>query len=392
MTDSVEKTPWYKQGPNEQSVPPGEAPGSTYLIGSADVALRVFLRRSAWNTIADFTADTHRPRGGILVGRIAADDVGPFIVIEGAIPAHTARPTGDGIAFAKQTWRELEQAKQSAFPDLLVVGWFHAHPGTGVALSGYDRLNAHRFFSEWWQLTYVIDQVRHRQAVYCWREGELKSLPGLWIWDENMGAEGEPAVAAAVDEQNEEYAATARSIDSDGAERIWEAITGRRRGAVAVFAALCLAFSLWAVTPLPGSLHWLKRQLDGYAAEAEQLQLELEHLRERHVQLNNELTRAEEQPRRTLAASEQVTDGPTQPLPETRPESTGPFPTARAPVSTHPNPGYVVRTGDTLWSISERLLGDPHAFWRLVELNDINDPDLILPGWQLTLPDGQERP
>ncbi len=163
-------------------------------------------------------------------------------------------------------------------------------------------------------------------------------------------------------------------------------------GAVAVFAALCLAFSLWAVTPLPGSLHWLKRQLDGYAAEAEQLQLELEHLRERHVQLNNELTRAEEQPRRTLAASEQVTDGPTQPLPETRPESTGPFPTAPAPVSTHPNPGYVVRTGDTLWSISERLLGDPHAFWRLVELNDINDPDLILPGWQLTLPDGQERP
>ncbi len=170
MTDSLETTPWYTEGPDMRSVPPGQAPKSTYLIGSGDVPLRVFLRRSAWDKIADFTVDAHRPKGGILVGRVAADDAGRFVIIEGAIPAHEAAATGDSITFTERTWHELEEKIKRTFPGMLVVGWFHAHPGTGVALSSYDRVAARRFFSQWWQLTYVIDQVRHRQALYNWGE------------------------------------------------------------------------------------------------------------------------------------------------------------------------------------------------------------------------------
>lgn len=48
---------------------------------------------------------------------------------------------------------------------------------------------------------------------------------------------------------------------------------------------------------------------------------------------------------------------------------------------------YVVRQGDTLWSISSRLLGDPFAYKELARDNDIVNPDLILPGWELHLPD-----
>lgn len=55
---------------------------------------------------------------------------------------------------------------------------------------------------------------------------------------------------------------------------------------------------------------------------------------------------------------------------------------------------YVVRAGDTLWSISQRLLGDPYAYRLVAELNGIADPDYILPGWQLRLPtlDDEETP
>jgi nucleoid-associated protein YgaU len=56
---------------------------------------------------------------------------------------------------------------------------------------------------------------------------------------------------------------------------------------------------------------------------------------------------------------------------------------------------YVVRPGDTLWSIAARALGDPfrwQALWRLNAARRMNDgarfvdPDLIRPGWRLTLP------
>src|SRR5690606_19830190 len=48
--------------------------------------------------------------------------------------------------------------------------------------------------------------------------------------------------------------------------------------------------------------------------------------------------------------------------------------------------GYVVRPGDTLWSISARLLGNPYDYVRVALENELTNPDLILPGWELRLP------
>ena len=47
---------------------------------------------------------------------------------------------------------------------------------------------------------------------------------------------------------------------------------------------------------------------------------------------------------------------------------------------------YRVRPGDCLWNIAARELGDPWAYRRLAEVNDIVDPDLIHPGQRLRLP------
>ncbi|NLI75051.1 MAG: peptidoglycan DD-metalloendopeptidase family protein [Candidatus Riflebacteria bacterium] len=56
------------------------------------------------------------------------------------------------------------------------------------------------------------------------------------------------------------------------------------------------------------------------------------------------------------------------------------------------NKVYTVVAGDTLWDIAARFLGDPHKYPELVEANKAkypslaNNPGLILPGWELTLP------
>ena len=47
-----------------------------------------------------------------------------------------------------------------------------------------------------------------------------------------------------------------------------------------------------------------------------------------------------------------------------------------------------VQDGDTLWGIAEDELGDGHRYTDIAQANraQINDPDLIQPGWELTLP------
>ncbi len=58
-----------------------------------------------------------------------------------------------------------------------------------------------------------------------------------------------------------------------------------------------------------------------------------------------------------------------------------------------PEPGrYLVRPGDSLWSIAGGRLGEPTSWPRIYELNrDLvgSDPDLIRPGQLLRLPDPQ---
>lgn len=85
-----------------------------------------------------------------------------------------------------------------------------------------------------------------------------------------------------------------------------------------------------------------------------------------------------------------------------------PVPTAGAPAAAAPlhapnrNPAshthrYTVKRGDTLSEIALEELGDGHAYPRIYNASKrtvqpdgrkLTDPDLIIPGWQLTIPDG----
>ena len=44
---------------------------------------------------------------------------------------------------------------------------------------------------------------------------------------------------------------------------------------------------------------------------------------------------------------------------------------------------YIVKEGDCLWNIAKNLYGSGAEYYRLVELNNIQDPNHIEVGWQL---------
>lgn len=54
---------------------------------------------------------------------------------------------------------------------------------------------------------------------------------------------------------------------------------------------------------------------------------------------------------------------------------------------------YTIKKGDTLWNISNERFKDPLLWKKLWKANSqIKNPDLILPGQKLTIPDGYEQP
>lgn len=370
MTEHHEETPWYRRGPRADTLPRRSEPRPRHLIGSDRVPLRVFLRRSAWDAIGAFgpgaplgavpdatddPEDLHdvggAERGGLLVGRPYADDNGPFIVIEGVIPADDAGDEPKGSPDddrARHRWEALEELMRSRFPSEAVVGWFVVRSGQGVHLSADHRFTARRFFPEWWQLTYIIDPVRERQALFSWRDGRLQALPGFWVWDD---------VASGDVTADDTGVASAADTPGDGPSAghpPW------RRSSWLV--AACLLLAAFIALPLPGSLSTLRRHVQEHARETERLSGELARLRERRDALQQ------------LAQNTDALEGAGAPSAATPAEA---VPGGRA---------YIVRRGDTLWSISERLLGDPYEYVRVAMENSLSNPNLILPGWELRLP------
>jgi LysM repeat protein len=66
------------------------------------------------------------------------------------------------------------------------------------------------------------------------------------------------------------------------------------------------------------------------------------------------------------------------------PPSAGAAPVARAnPTSTQT---YTVQSGDTLWDIAERAYGDGRQYTRIAEASGVSDPNHIVPGQTLTIP------
>lgn len=80
----------------------------------------------------------------------------------------------------------------------------------------------------------------------------------------------------------------------------------------------------------------------------------------------------------------QVEPAPTPAAPATvepAPQPVEPAPTAPAAGQT-----YTVKKGDTLWSIAERIYGDPRRMQDIVRVNNIQNPDQIYAGQELILP------
>ncbi len=70
-----------------------------------------------------------------------------------------------------------------------------------------------------------------------------------------------------------------------------------------------------------------------------------------------------------------------------------PAPTAKAETQLAEKTTHTVEKGDNLWTLSDKYYSD-HFLWpRIYQSNTdkINDPDLIYPGWNLTIPEKSPR-
>ncbi|MCO5183344.1 MAG: Mov34/MPN/PAD-1 family protein [Anaerolineae bacterium] len=96
-------------------------------------------------------------------------------VIDSVIAQHT-RMSGASVTYTPESWRYVNDQLNTMYPDgdVVIVGWYHTHPGFGIFLSGMDLFIHENFFTQSWHIAYVLDPVARRSGFFCWDRSQKR--------------------------------------------------------------------------------------------------------------------------------------------------------------------------------------------------------------------------
>ncbi len=133
-------------------------------------------------------SDTTVEQGGVLVGDL--DAATGATVITARIPAVGAISEVASLRFTHETWDHINGVMERDHPDARMVGWYHSHPHFGIFLSDYDQFIHNNFFSQPWQVAYVVDPLLRQRGFFAWVDGNLVRVPSWETWHTETGVAG----------------------------------------------------------------------------------------------------------------------------------------------------------------------------------------------------------
>ncbi len=143
--------------------PPPTREVMPWLAGLADDQEPCYLWSPAARRAMERHARSSRQEvAGLLCGRVWTDDRDRALVaIDHAIPAtEHVETSGVHVSFRAEAWDSLSSSISALEGGVLLVGWFHTHPGLGAFFSGTDLRTQRGAFREPWQLGLVMDPIR----------------------------------------------------------------------------------------------------------------------------------------------------------------------------------------------------------------------------------------
>jgi proteasome lid subunit RPN8/RPN11 len=160
-------------------LPPGAPLPAVFIDEKALASLNHYLE-----------ADLSREHGGVLAG-LPFYDPGRdsyFVDIQAAIPALEATGSPVHLQFTAQAWDTIAGILEENFPDLMIVGWYHSHPGLGVFLSATDQATQRAFYQRPWNVALVVDPTVRQSGWFAGLAGARLSRGQVLIYGERAAS------------------------------------------------------------------------------------------------------------------------------------------------------------------------------------------------------------
>ena len=176
---NVKKTKKAVQTPKATALPQNVV----FLGEHVEENKNIYILQSVYKKIQNFTANkTVNESGGVLIGHTVEELGKTNIFIEGFIEGKYCEGTPTTLTFTHQTWDHIHK-EMKKYPKDKIVGWIHTHPNFGIFLSEYDKFIHENFFSEDYQVAYVVDPIQKIEGFYFWINGKVERCKGFYVYD-----------------------------------------------------------------------------------------------------------------------------------------------------------------------------------------------------------------
>jgi len=120
---------------------------------------------------------------GVLAGEFCEDDYGMYVFVRAVIEGSAAEQGAAHVTYTQETWNEIHQRMEKDYPRYEIVGWYHSHPGFGVAFSDMDLFIQENFFAGRGQIAFVSDPLGGEEAICVNTPGGIKNVSRFWVDD-----------------------------------------------------------------------------------------------------------------------------------------------------------------------------------------------------------------
>jgi hypothetical protein len=120
---------------------------------------------------------------GVLVGEYVDGRQGDKILVKGVLEARDVL-RHDAVCFTEDNWAGIYRDIRDYFPDLQIVGWFLGGPGFLLEDVERQKKIQEDNFGGGDKIFLKMDSAEREQRIYFYEEGELRALPGYYIYYE----------------------------------------------------------------------------------------------------------------------------------------------------------------------------------------------------------------
>lgn len=386
--------------PNEEF----KLPTNIKQIGSISDGLKVYMEDYVATYIQQYSGGNSVEKIAVLVGKGIVIDNEKVLFISGAIKGKYSKNENNIEALSVESWDYINEQMDNYFQGLEIVGWVYVQPGYGEYLNE-NLINYHMTnFKNEFSVLFLNDPVEKTNCFFSIENDDLTALNGYFIYfDRNEGMheymlDNRPLKLKEIDREKEELEQKAVRQEITPKlrnTRTRSKVIAEQKRMVNLFASLSAVLFLICFVMGAGLIQnddrisELENKLSAIDTSYKYIVSQIKDDNAQSVfaaQQNNDIKEV------AVSTTEAITELTTQLIQTTEAQKTTQTTQTTTQITTQAKTTfnvpdtYTVEAGDTLGHISRKFYGSEKMMTRIMEVNQLDDPNKIYFGKVIKLP------